>query len=97
MDLGKLMKTPHTAEQLSALWTAYHASRSKDSYSFRYNVIGTRKRHPEEVEPLRKISICFVALPFTYLMGVESKVLIGSDCKRLGRHNHDTAFEGLLE
>ena len=70
---------------------------AKDSYSFRYNIIGTRKRHPEEVEPLRKISICFVALPFTYLMGVESKALISSNCKRLGRHNHDTVFEGLLE
>ncbi|KAI5123975.1 hypothetical protein M0805_006387 [Coniferiporia weirii] len=28
MDVRKILRTPHTAEQLSALWTAFHVSRS---------------------------------------------------------------------
>ncbi|EJD04550.1 ATP11-domain-containing protein [Fomitiporia mediterranea MF3/22] len=28
MDIHKILRTPHTAEQISALWTAFHASRS---------------------------------------------------------------------
>ena len=29
MDLAKIMKTPHTAEQIGALWAAYHAAKSQ--------------------------------------------------------------------
>lgn len=29
MDLAKIMKTPHTAEQIGALWTAYHTAKSQ--------------------------------------------------------------------
>ena len=33
MDLAKIMKTPHTAEQIGALWTAYHAAKSQSPTS----------------------------------------------------------------
>jgi ATP synthase F1 complex assembly factor 1 len=29
MDLAKIMKTPHTAEQIGVLWMAYHAAKSQ--------------------------------------------------------------------
>jgi ATP synthase F1 complex assembly factor 1 len=29
MDLAKIMKTPHTAEQIEGLWTAYHTAKSQ--------------------------------------------------------------------
>jgi len=33
MDLAKIMKTPHTAEQIGALWAAYHAAQSQSTTS----------------------------------------------------------------
>lgn len=33
MDIAKIMKTPHTAEQIGALWTVYHTAKSQSPTS----------------------------------------------------------------
>lgn len=34
MDITRILKTPHTAEQVGALWTAYHAKKSSEGKGF---------------------------------------------------------------
>jgi len=62
LNLERLLATPHTAEQVSALWTAFHASRSggtgrgfvcaslpRDAYD---SMLGVAQRFPRFVIPL---------------------------------------------
>jgi len=67
LKLDRLLEKPHTAEQISSLWTAYHASRSKgtgrgficasvplDIYN---KLLATGRKHPAFAVPLPRDTV----------------------------------------
>lgn len=66
MDIQRIFRTPHTAEQISGLWTAFHASRSEGTgrgylsacvpASTYENIFRTAKMNPSFIIPLMRES-----------------------------------------
>ncbi|KAH8111489.1 ATP11-domain-containing protein [Phellopilus nigrolimitatus] len=64
MDIHKVLRTPHTAEQISALWTAFHATRSSGTgrgflsssvpLPTYETLIQAAKKHPTFIVPLMR-------------------------------------------
>lgn len=66
MDIRRIFQTPHTAEQISSLWTAFHASRSSGTgrgylsasvpVSIYETIVHTAKTNPSFIIPLMRES-----------------------------------------